>query len=355
MRAALLGLAVALVAGCAPAGGSDALTHAQDPMFGPTAAGWRDVEIASARVALDPEAPKRSTFGRLRFRGGLVLSAEDPAFGGFSGLYVSPEGTLLAISDRGAWLGARLLFDRKGDLVGVTDGVMAQMRDESGRAFTQKGSGDAEDLARLPDGRFAVSFEQIHAVRIYDLPHDGPEAPADALLQLAGVGELGRNQSLEAMGASGDRLVIGAEMGGKEGPPFWIATPIWDASPEPAGHVVLKEGLSLTGLASLPGGDLLSLERFYLPLFGARARIARMPAAALQETPPAWRVEELADLQGRLLLDNFEGISAVAGKEGAARIYVISDDNFRTSQRTLLYAFELPARAQEADLKAKKP
>ncbi|HCK85173.1 MAG TPA: hypothetical protein DHW63_11855 [Hyphomonadaceae bacterium] len=46
-------------------------------------------------------------------------------------------------------------------------------------------------------------------------------------------------------------------------------------------------------------------------------------------------------------MDNFEAIAAIAMPDGATRVYILSDDNFSHRQRTLLLAFDLPAR--EAD------
>ena len=45
-------------------------------------------------------------------------------------------------------------------------------------------------------------------------------------------------------------------------------------------------------------------------------------------------------LRRPLTVDNFEGLAAVPGQDGAIRFYVISDDNFSSRQRTLLLAFD---------------
>jgi hypothetical protein len=43
-----------------------------------------------------------------------------------------------------------------------------------------------------------------------------------------------------------------------------------------------------------------------------------------------------------MLVDNFEGIAARRGPKGETLIYLISDNNFRSGQRTLLMMFALP-------------
>src|SRR5512139_807180 len=48
---------------------------------------------------------------KLIWRGGLVLSAETENFGGYSGLVLSSDGRdLLAVSDAGGWLKARISY-----------------------------------------------------------------------------------------------------------------------------------------------------------------------------------------------------------------------------------------------------
>ena len=41
-----------------------------------------------------------------------------------------------------------------------------------------------------------------------------------------------------------------------------------------------------------------------------------------------------------LTVDNYEGLSAIPAKDGSVRFYLLSDDNFQSSQRTLLLAFD---------------
>jgi len=51
---------------------------------------------------------------------------------------------------------------------------------------------------------------------------------------------------------------------------------------------------------------------------------------------------ELATLAGPMTVDNFEGIATRRGPKGETLIYLVSDDNFRSGQRTLLLMFALP-------------
>ena len=101
-----------------------------------------------------------------------------------------------------------------------------------------------------------------------------------------------------------------------------------------------ERDLSPVGATGLPDGDLLVLERGFRLLLGFRVRIARVPAAQLREGAIA-QGTEVARLDGRFTIDNFEGIAARTGPRGETLLYVISDDNFNVFQRTLLMVFAL--------------
>jgi hypothetical protein len=302
---------------------------AQSAADAPMADQWVAVELTAEPVDLGVVQ-----VGRLRFRGGLALSAPQPMFGGISGLEVLEDGRVVAVTDNADWLEARLVLDEAGALIGLSGARMAFMRDEVAAPFESKEAGDAEGLTQLPDGRFAVAFEQTQSIRFYDLNRDGPFGAAEAGPVLEGAQHLRANAGLEALAADADgALIVGAEGGG-------APTPLWRAPRDASGPVESREsytpapGYSLTGLDRLPGGGFVALERFYAPIIGARARLTLLPALGAA-------AEELAELAPPMPLDNFEGVAAVRMPDGVTRIYIISDDNFSARQRTLLYAFDL--------------
>lgn len=301
----------------------------------PVADQWRAVSITVSAVAFPGEA-----VGRLRFRGGLHLSTDNRAdFGGWSGIEVLDDGALLAITDGGEWFVGRLVLDENANLIGLTDTRGALMRDETGEPFPTKAAGDAEGLTQMPDGRFAVSFEQTQTLRIYELNRDGPFGAAAAGPILDETRGLPPNAGLEALAAMADgALLVGTEGGG--GPtPLWVAR-IGDVEPAPVrARYRPRDGYSLTALDRLPNGDFVALERFYAPIIGARARITRFAASALDGDIVA--VEVLAELAPPAPIDNFEGIAAVRLSDGTTRLYIASDDNFSERQRTLLLAFDV--------------
>jgi len=326
LRALFLGAAL-LLAGCARESSAQAADDEDQ---------WRSLDVASAPVELGAER-----VGRLVFRGGVHLTAETGWFGGFSGIEVLDGDRLIMISDRADWFEGRLMLDEEGRLVGVDDMRMAGLRSESGIAYDERNDSDSEALTQLPDGRFAVSFEQQPRIMIYDLNRDGPFGASVRGPRLAGVASLPSNASLEALATdSAGNLVVGAEGGGG-------ATPIWvvplDATEPVAAQYSHQLGLgySLTAMDRGPDGGLYALERFYAPIIGARARIVFIPEGAFSEEGTDAEIVELATLAPPMAVDNFEGITAVRRPDGGVRLYIVSDNNFSDRQRTLLYAFDV--------------
>lgn len=301
----------------------------------PIAEQWRSIDVAA--TALD--FPERD-MGALRYRGGLELTSQEPTFGGLSGMEILDDGRWLAISDAGQWFEGQLVLNEDGALVGLQNVRTAAMRDESGATFQSKQAGDSEDIAQLPDGRFAVSFEQSQSVRLYDLNRDGPFGSASQGPTLSAIERLRANVGLEAIVAtsSGD-LLIGAE-GDRSGAPLWRAASNTQEPVAPFARYRLERGYSLTGLDRLPGGDFVAIERFYAPVIGARARVARISEAAVARGGSI-AGEELARLAAPAPVDNFEAVAAVTAPDGATRLYLLSDNNFSPRQRTLLLAFDL--------------
>jgi hypothetical protein len=96
-------------------------------------------------------------------------------------------------------------------------------------------------------------------------------------------------------------------------------------------------GFKPTGATTLPGGDVLVLERRFPPIGARIQRLAKetiVPGAMLEG-------KEIARLEGSLTVDNMEGIDARAGPGGETLVYVVSDDNDNPLQRTYLLMFEL--------------
>ena len=93
-----------------------------------------------------------------------------------------------------------------------------------------------------------------------------------------------------------------------------------------------------TDLTTLPTGDLLLLERSFTPIRGVEARISLIKYSSLFSSESIETIL-LAKISSPLLVDNFEGISYIPREDGTFSILIISDDNFKIFQRTLLLQF----------------
>ena len=67
------------------------------------------IDVFANSLSLDTGTQLNGSNGTLIYRGGFVLTSPDARFGGLSGLVISSDGEeLVAVSDRGWWLQARL-------------------------------------------------------------------------------------------------------------------------------------------------------------------------------------------------------------------------------------------------------
>ena len=124
------------------------------------------ISLSARPVALDPTDRAVQHVGRLHYLGGLDLRSDEAAFGGLSGLSVSADGRLTAVTDRGHWFTARIVRNRTGRLVDLADAALGPLLDPQGRPVAGEWR-DAEALERLPGGDWLVSFEGRHRVWRY--------------------------------------------------------------------------------------------------------------------------------------------------------------------------------------------
>jgi hypothetical protein len=308
--------------------------------------------LAVRPVPLNPEDPAQTRVGRLLYRGGVELRSLDRRFGGLSDLRVLDNGRrLVAISDCGTALLAELRYDESRNLTGVVGARLRPLLAPGGRPLRPE-EVDAESLALAPDGALIVGFEQRHRLWRYP-PGGGPfELPPDPLQAPAGGAALEPNRGFEAaLSLEDGRLVVLTESprGQPRTAAGWIERgAVWEEFDLPLFYAedVPGEPFRPTGLARLPGGDVLVLERRFPP---AGVRLLRLARGGL-ETGRDLTVGELARLGPPLTTDNFEGVDASPGPDGEERVYLISDDNDcdkadhrhgTSSQRTLLLAFSL--------------
>lgn len=273
----------------------------------------------------------------LTYRGGFALEADLASFGGLSGLAVMRSGSLLAVSDQGAFVWIALEED------GVTPdgtGALAFLLDANGDPLAGKRAGDAEGLALTGDGLALVSFERDHRILAYDLEGCGAAARGalvTAVSARANGFTLEDNGGMEALALSGDGgLLVATETEKTDGFAGFDRVEA-GAGPDFDGALTTPGGLALTGMDVL-GDRLFSVHRDYTPGFGNTVAIARSTLSG-ENDPEDYEV--LARLRPPAV-DNFEAIAARALPEGGTRLYILSDDNFSDRQRTLLFVFDLP-------------
>lgn len=253
-------------------------------------------------------------------------------FGGFSGLWVSPDGgRFIAISDRGSWIEGPLEREN-GHLVRARRGASGHLHGISG-ARVEAGDVDAEGLAVDGRGRAYVSYESFHRVRRYD----DLRGPAAMVPSHPDFERFEQNSGLESLALDSEGTLYAIpERSGAVRRPFPVyrlrADGHWDKP-----YAIPRRGTFLVSDADFgPDGNLYVLERDFAWLGGFRTRVRRF-------TPgPDGLGEEATLLETSFMeLDNMEGISVWRDENGRIRVTMISDDNFFPLQKTMFAEYVL--------------
>ena len=300
----------------------------------PSSAGQHKVTA----VSLNEDDLDATLVGSLTWRGGIVIAMDDPRFGGLSALRISRDGRrLTAVTDRGHWFQAELEY-RNGNLSGLRKPRMHPILGPDGKPLSRPWT-DAESLADAgPDG-LVVAFEQVHRLWRYDGVPDPSMARARPIVAPDDMRELPNNGGIEALTrlCDGTLLAIAEKSRTRQGfVPGWI---ISGSNWRPLRYRI-ESRLRPTGAATLPGCDVILVERSFSFLAGLDIRIVRIAASAIKagaELVP----KIIARLPNSLTIDNFEGIAVRRNGSGDTLIYILSDDNFSLLQRTLLFMFRL--------------
>lgn len=309
------------------------------------------IRISYEPYRLSAHGEEIDRVGRLIYRGGLRLSSPEPRFGGWSGLLVSADGSrLLAQSDEAHWLRTDILYDRHGDLAGVQNAELADMRDLNGKTMS-KARGDAEGLAALssagPDGPVLVSFEQKARVWRYETGRSLDALPKPVAMPKAiAVGD--NNQGLEGLTMFDAHTLFAAmEAPHHDSPDMdaWLVCYPRPHSCHRAGmlHIAFHRPYHISDAAMGPDGKhLYILERRYLGLLGGLVIAMREIEEAAVKPGARLEGEEIARFDASEAMDNMEGLSLRGGADGKTYVYMISDDNYdHALQSTLLLMFEL--------------
>ena len=332
-------------------------------------ANLEDQTIAVDAVTIphfEKSQPEATRFGRLEWRGGLVLTSPSTFFGGWSGLAIDAAGDrILGISDTGVWLTGRLSYDGVRP-TGIASARLGALRGGDGQPLRRGRDKDPEGVALLAGtlerGEVLVSFERNHRIVRYPVSAEGVGLPSAALELPAETRLLEPNKGLEAVcmlqsgPAKGSVLTFAERFPGKDGlhagwmrPPLTVgqvpgskpAVPAWKKVP-----IQILDGYDITDCAGAPGGGLFLLERRFRvrygdPLTGAKMRIRQISQSDLLSGTTIVG-ETLIEADRRHEIDNMEGLAVHTDAAGGTILTLISDDNFNSYlQRTVLLQFAL--------------
>jgi len=272
----------------------------------------------------------------LRLTAAWHLTGAHGSFGGFSSLFVDPDGSLVALNDRGELFGFRVSGPQGEGFVEPLPRVALEQDWPNWRW-------DSESMQHDPaTGRSWVGFEGLQRICRYSAAFkalEGCVAPAE-------MQDWPTTGSIESLVRFGDgRFLAISEMGmgaaGAHDVLLWQGDPVDPATPPPA-HLGYRPptGYRPTDALWLGGDKLLVLNRRLTLADGFTARLSLV-------TLP--RLEAGVILTGRVvatfappgLTDNFEAL-ALSRENGKPVLWVASDDNLFFLQRTLLLKFDLP-------------
>jgi hypothetical protein len=250
--------------------------------------------------------------GPMTLAGAWEVEADDPRFGGLSGLTID-HGRFLAVSDLGAV--ARFEFPTAAH----PSALLQDLRKGPGPAGKKWGR-DAESIARDPLGRgWWVGFEQIHSLWLYDdsfsraldsfdLPNLGwrDNRGAEGLIIRDGALVVLAENGKDAISVGGGELRVLK---------LYADAEVADAAaaPDGSGWVLLREE-GRGGISQ----SIAYLRRTYDGYLAA----------------PLWQLPKGP-------FDNYEGMAIEQLPDGRWRFWLVTDDGHRFMARTLLVALDL--------------
>jgi len=319
MRNLLLLLALPFLATFAP------LSLAREPRL-PTVP-----VLAFDPVPLDADEPGKRRLGKLLYLGGWEIQGNDPRFGGISAMHVE-GGEVTAISDAGTLI--------RFSLPGATGpGVSIMPLVEGPGSARNKLDRDTEAMA-VHGHQAWIAYEGRDAIWRYARSSWKSEAHASP----QPMRKWRANSGAEAMVrlGGGDFLVFSEGRPGSEGPSealLFRGDPAVEGTPVVRLSYAAPEGYRITDAAQLPDGRLIFLNRriSLLEGFSAKLTIGSLPDLS-EGTILSGR--EIAHFDAPVTTDNYEALSVVQ-EGGRTILWIASDDNLISLQRTLLLKFSL--------------
>lgn len=315
----------------------------------PAQAKPKKVVVSAIPVGFSLIDKSKAKFDKLIYRGGVELTSEDKNFGGFSGLVLGHLGKkIIIVSDRGRWFGGQVVY-HNGKITGLKHMLYDRLTQTSGKNLRGKNNKDAESITtlkshKLQDG-ILVAFEREEKLYAYKVKGTKVLPGARAYPLPPEIRNGPHNQELETVirfhkGKLKNTVLLFSEnhRDDKNNIKGWLLKNkiFHPLSIKPYGNFYI------TDAAILPNGDVLILERAVSPFTGWSMQIRMVKShtikkAAILDGPVLLQASQF------MMIDNMEGISVHKNEDGRVIISLISDNNFKKFQRTLLHQFEIPA------------
>lgn len=307
----------------------EAVRFAEEPL----PAAWTDVAVQTSPVLINDPDLEAGT-GQLVFAGGVQITSGFNRLHGLSDIKFEDAERFFAVTDEGLLVRGRVELDGAGRLIGVAGMQVRPLVDPDGAPLIPKYLADAEGLALMPNGELLVSFERDHRVWRYD--REGRWLGERVIPDFPFT----ENDGMEGIAwAAGDAFWAAGEDGG-----LWWCEPescaIHDDPPEQRPG---DSDLRLTSLTQTVEGQRwrYELRRSYNATTNTNVISIERREAARCFYPCILGRHIPTTFTAPATVDNFEGIAAVRRPDGGVRLYILSDDNFNPSQRTLLLAFDV--------------
>lgn len=282
--------------------------------------------LAIAALALLTPATIAQTTDPARLSAAVSWRIDDPDFGGWSGIEVSADGrNFVIVSDKGSILTGSFRRDEEGRISEIAAGAIRPIRHTNGKTLPRFFN-DSEGLAIAADGTVYISYEAEHRVVAY--PNTQVDAPA-TLPPPPGVERMRNNGSLEALAVGPDGAIYTLpELSGGAARPFPVHR-FRNGEWETIARLRRDPDFVPVGADIGPDGRFYLLERALMGVFGFASRVRRYDITG------AGLVNETVLLRSKAgTHDNLEGIAVWRDREGAIRLTMISDNNFKFFQTT---------------------
>jgi hypothetical protein len=287
-------------------------------------------------IALPPKTELSRHLGAFELEAAWAMTSPHSGFGGYSALLPEAGGQLLTISDEARWLrfsppGTALATPEFGE---VFVGLRHRRYDRDTESATQDpatgtiwiGREDANAISRHD-----AHFRSYVSIRPRSMRHWGTNTGPEAMVRMRD----GRFIVLEEgfVGMFESRLHHAV---------LFPDDPLLGGKPTLFTFAGSRE-FSPTDMAQLPDGRVLILMRRLVWPFPLRfaCRIVIADPAAIR-AGKVWQSTEVARLSSSLPVDNFEGLaieppSKTNPGDGRVTVWLISDDNHASTERTLLW------------------